>query len=101
MRSHFWALDSFKRTTSTKFIGQDAPELKSEIRSSKSETGLFWNFLIFDHLKLFRISDFELRICNFYTWRALRLRVRQLFAYSVIQGSTKNFKYLWLAFSCP
>ena len=24
--------------------------------------GFVWNFLIFDHLKLFRISDFEIRI---------------------------------------
>jgi hypothetical protein len=34
--------------------------------------GLVWNFLIFDHLKLFRISDFEFRICNFValaSWR--------------------------------
>jgi len=26
--------------------------------------GLVWNLLIFDHLKLFRISDFEFRIRN-------------------------------------
>ena len=31
----------------------------------KSETGLFENFLFFDHLRLFRISDFEIRILLF------------------------------------
>ncbi len=31
--------------------------------------------MIFDHLDLFRISDFDFRICKFIsTWRALRLR---------------------------
>jgi hypothetical protein len=45
---------------------------KYEIRN-----GFVWNFLIFDHLKLFRISDFEFRICSFvYTWRPLRPRRR-------------------------
>ena len=61
---------------------------KSEIRISKSETnqrtfkpsyeirkGLVWNFLSFDHLRLFRISNFGFRVCNsVYAWRALRLR---------------------------
>jgi len=33
-----------------------------------------WDFMFFDHLDLFRISDFEFRICNFiYTWPPLRL----------------------------
>jgi len=46
-----------------------ANQSKSEIRSSKSETNrntqiriqkeLVWNFVLFDHLDLFRISDFE------------------------------------------
>jgi hypothetical protein len=37
------------------------------------QNGLIWNFLIFDHLKFFRISDFEFRTCKFvYTWRPLR-----------------------------
>jgi hypothetical protein len=49
-----------------KFIA--ASETKSEIRNE-----LIWNFLSFDHLRLFRISDFEFRICSFvYTWRSLR-----------------------------
>ncbi len=55
---------------------QDAKETKSEIRISKSETKTknqipiaksatgVWNFVIFEYLKLFRISDFEFRICN-------------------------------------
>ena len=50
---------------------------KSEIRMSKSETnpktgklvteiqnGLVWNFLGFDHLRLFRTSDFGFRVCS-------------------------------------
>jgi len=32
-------------------------------------SGLVWNFLIFDHLDLFRISDFLLRICPLSVWR--------------------------------
>jgi len=33
--------------------------------------------MFFDHLDLFRISDFEFRICNLiYTWRPLRLCAR-------------------------
>lgn len=61
---------------------------KSEIRISKSETnqrtfkpgyeiqnGLVWNFLSFDHLRSFRISNFGFRVCNsVYAGRALRLR---------------------------
>ena len=27
--------------------------------------GPVWRFLIFDHLKMFRISDFEFRVCSF------------------------------------
>jgi hypothetical protein len=45
---------------------------KFQLRNPKR---FVWNFPIFDHLKLFRISDFEFRICNLvYTWRALRRR---------------------------
>jgi len=41
---------------------------------------IIWNFMFFDHLDLFRISDFEFRICNsIYTWRALRLCESHLF----------------------
>ena len=39
----------------------------------KMRNRLVWSFLFFDQLKLFRISDFELRICDLvYAWRALR-----------------------------
>ena len=34
--------------------------------------GLVWNFLIFAHLELFRISDFEFRICSLEPALALR-----------------------------
>jgi hypothetical protein len=56
--------------------------------------GMVWNFLIFDHLKLFRISDFELRICSFvYTWRPLS---ECPFFNCRTPNSTKNLKYLRL-----
>ncbi len=55
--------------------------------------------MIFDHLDLFRISDFDFRICKFIsTWRALRLRASRLLPDFVIQDSTENFKFFWLAF---
>jgi hypothetical protein len=58
--------------------------------------GLVWNFLIFDDLKLFRISGFELRICSFvYTWRALRLCASHLFPIPQFK-KTANLKYVWL-----
>ena len=74
LQRRHWVLDGF-------ILKADVPQLdlvhnlKPEIRSSKSETNerfksqlrnpkrLVWNFLIFDHLKLFRTSDFEFRIC--------------------------------------
>ncbi len=41
--------------------------------------------LDFGNSKLFRISDFEFRICNcIYTWRALRLRASHLFPDNVV-----------------
>ena len=72
--------------------------------------GLVWNLLIFDHLKLFRISDFEFRIGNFVDpWRALWFDYAhhpesieggrcgcRLVSDSLIQNSTENFKYFWL-----
>src|ERR1700741_2967649 len=36
--------------------------VKSEIQKSESGNELVWNFLLFYHLNLFRISDFEFRI---------------------------------------
>jgi hypothetical protein len=68
---------------------------------------LVWNFLILDHLKLFRISDFEFRICNLvHTWRtlrrgsghALRFCASDIFSDSVLQKPSENFKYLELGF---
>src|SRR5215467_3597560 len=73
------------KATSRKFI---APrQQRNKIRNSNIEirnkpndinpnyevqNGLVGNFLIFDHLRLFRSSDFEFRICNFvYAGRAL------------------------------
>jgi hypothetical protein len=40
---------------------QDAKETNPNI---EIRNRLVWNFVIFDHLKLFRISDFEFRIFN-------------------------------------
>src|SRR5437899_7988912 len=73
----------FNRTTSTNLSRPAKQNPKSEYRNPKQpkdlnpnyeiRNELVWNFLIFDHLKLFRISDFEFRICSFvYTWRPLR-----------------------------
>ncbi len=67
----------------------------------------------FDHLDLFRISDFEFRTFNsIYTWHPLRLcpsislgvqrlskDASHLFPECVIQIWTEIFKNLWLDFS--
>ncbi len=77
----------FNRTTSTKFFAPRRPRIKIripklEISNKPKHSNLKieiqneinWNFMFFDQWDLFRISDFEFRICNFtYTWRALRL----------------------------
>jgi len=65
----------FNRTTSTNLSRPAKQNPKSEYRNPKQpkdlnpnyeiRNELVWNFLIFDHLKLFRISDFEFRICSF------------------------------------
>ncbi len=75
------------RTTSAKISAPEHPGIK--IRNPKLEISnkpkhsnlkieilneIVWNFKYFDHSDLFRISNFEFRICNFiYTWRPLRL----------------------------
>jgi len=70
----------FNGTRSRKFIAPTKTPAKqnpkSEYRNPKQiqnlnsnyeiRNRLVWNFLIFDHLKLFRISDFEFRICNLF-----------------------------------
>jgi len=77
----------FNRTTSTKFFAPRRHRMK--IRNPKHEilikpkhsnlkfeirNEIVWNFMVFDHLDMFRISDFEFRTFNsIYTWRALRL----------------------------
>ena len=69
---------------------QDASQAKSEIRISKSKTNrntqirnlkgeignAYRNFLLFYHSDLFRISDFEFRICNFVCLGVLRAFAR-------------------------
>jgi len=73
---------SLRADASTMFIViiyLSLPSAKSEIQSKKSETNetlkskikrikfrdeLVWNFALFDHLDLFRISDFAFRIYN-------------------------------------
>jgi hypothetical protein len=43
---------------------------------------LVWNFVLFDHLDLFRISDFEFRAFSLLLvpWRTLRLCASDLFS---------------------
>jgi len=58
-------------------------EIQNKLKDLNSNyeirNGFVWNFPIFGHLKLFRISDFEFRICNLvYTWRPLRLCAKNL-----------------------
>jgi hypothetical protein len=60
-------------------------EIQNKLKDLNSNyeirNGFVWNFPIFDHLKLFRISDFEFRICNLvYAWRPLRLCASHLFS---------------------
>ncbi len=65
----------FNRTTSTKFIAPRRSRMKIripklEIRNKpkhsnpiiKIRNGIIWNFMLFDHLHLFRFSDFVLRV---------------------------------------
>ena len=60
-------------------ISKAAPRTETNPKTRKPsygiQNGLVWNFLGFDHLRLFRISDFGFRVCNpVDAWRALRLR---------------------------
>ncbi len=94
----------FNRTTSTKFITPRRPrakilnpkhEIRNKPRHSNSkfeiQNEIVWNFLFFDHLDLFRTSDFEFRICNFnYTWRPLRLCARHPISGSVFESSVEK-----------
>ena len=54
-----------------------------------------WDFLIFEHLDLFRISDFVLRIFVLGAFASLR---EASLSDSVMQNATENFKYVWLGF---
>src|SRR5215467_3955009 len=62
-----------------------------------------WKFLIFLRLRLFRISDFEFRICFYMVSLAFPFHAAQgmlcanyLFSGLVIQYSTEKLKYVWL-----
>jgi len=75
----------FNRMTSTKLFAPRRPRRKfrnpkHEILNKPKHSNLkvkirneiVWNFMDFDHLDLFRISDFEFRTFNsIYTWRPL------------------------------
>jgi probable HAF family extracellular repeat protein len=70
---------------------------RAEHATNEIRSGLVWNFLTFDQLKLFRNSDFEFRICDFvYTWHALRLCARQSFPHLFL---TQSFKFLCIVFT--
>jgi hypothetical protein len=66
--------------------------------------------MIFDHLDLFRISEFEFRICNLiYTWRPSRLcgsprgisfsQKHYLFIHSIIPQGESFLRHLQFNFS--
>jgi probable HAF family extracellular repeat protein len=80
----------------TSYVADCRPK-RAEHATNEIRRGLVWNFLTFDHLKLFRISDFEFRICDFvYTWHALRSSARQSFSNLFF---LQSFKFLCIVFT--
>jgi hypothetical protein len=63
--------------------------LKSEIQNSESENELVWNFALFDHWNLFRISDFVFRI--FFLLQGYFLPSNSFAAVATWSGSKPNF----------
>jgi hypothetical protein len=99
------------KTTARQFIAPRRRQYKIrnpniEIRNKSKDVkpnyeirnDLVWNFVLFDHLDLFRISDFELRICNFAMLGVLCAFAR-VAVFPIPFSSYQNFKYVWLGFA--
>jgi hypothetical protein len=67
-----------------KALNGEARDIALRRHQTKTRNPFVWNFVffVFDHLRLFRISDFVFRICNFvHAWRSLRLCARIKFSF--------------------
>jgi len=97
----------FNRITSTKFIAprrQAIPNQnpKSEYRNPKQPQTFTFQLRNlkrarlenFDHLKLFRISDFEFSLC--FSMLGALCDFARAICFSIPFSSAKNFKCLWL-----